>query len=82
MLVTRAGWVSPRSDAKAVLRLFTNSWMSLLLLAIPFGFAAHFAHWDSIAIFVLVGITPASALTHECKAPVPWHVNGLEHHGC
>lgn len=52
-----AGWISPKTDGKALLRLFTNSWMSLLLLAIPFGYAAHFAHWDSIAIFVLVGVS-------------------------
>lgn len=50
-----AGWIAPRSDATAVLRLFTSSWMNLLLLAIPFGWLAFFLHWNAIAIFVLVG---------------------------
>ena len=54
-----AGWIAPRSDAKAVLRLFTSSWMNLLLLTIPFGWLAFFLHWNAIAIFVLVGTHPS-----------------------
>ena len=49
-----AGWIAPRTDAKAVARLFTSSWMNLLLLAVPFGWIAYFLHWNPIAIFVLV----------------------------
>jgi hypothetical protein len=49
-----AGWVSPRTDVAAIWRLFTGSWMSLLLLAVPFGWIAHFVHWGSVPVFVLV----------------------------
>ena len=50
-----AGWIAPRSDAKAVFRLFTSSWMNVLLLTIPFGWLAYFLQWNAMAIFVLVG---------------------------
>ena len=42
------------SDARTLLRLFTNNFLNLLLLAIPFGWVAHFVHWPPVAVFVLV----------------------------
>ena len=57
-----AGLIALRTDAKAVARLFTSSWMNLLLLCVPFGWLAYFLHWDSIAIFVLVSTPFFSAL--------------------
>ena len=42
-----AGWISPRSDARAVARLFTSSWMNLFLLAVPLGWLAYFLHWNA-----------------------------------
>ena len=51
-----AGWISPRSDARAVARLFTSSWMNLFLLAVPLGWLAYFLRWNAIAVFVLVSM--------------------------
>lgn len=38
----------------ALLRLITSSYMSLLLITVPLGWAAYFANWGPIAVFVLV----------------------------
>ncbi len=47
-------------------RLFTSSWMNVLLLTIPFGWLAYFLQWNAMAIFVLVG----SPSTHEAVASI------------
>jgi hypothetical protein len=39
----------------AVLKLFISSYLNILLLAVPLGWAAHFANWGAIPVFVLVG---------------------------
>lgn len=66
--VDDAGWVSPRSDAVAIWRLFTGSWMSLLLLAVPFGWIAHFVHWGSVPVFVLVRAPDLALAWHNADA--------------
>lgn len=57
-----AGIISPKTDAAALLRLVTSSWMSLFLVAVPLGFCAQFLGWGSIAIFVLVRLLSALLL--------------------
>lgn len=51
-----AGWVPGRADAKALYGLLTSSWLNLLLLAVPIGWACHFAHVNSVAVFVTVSL--------------------------
>ena len=79
-MVGNAGWISPRTDAKALFRLFTGSWMSLLLLAIPFALAAHLAHWGAIAVFVLVRPLHSSPLSpyHRLLTGGQWSTTGLK----
>lgn len=48
------GLLPARSDARHLLHLFTSNLLNVLLLAIPFGWAAHFVKWPAVAIFVLV----------------------------
>ncbi len=50
-----AGLISPKTDAAALLRLVTSSWMSLFLIFVPLGLCAKIFHWGPVAIFVLVG---------------------------
>ena len=49
----RADWFSPVSDAKAFKDLALDSWINILVLCTPIGWAAHFAGWNSYAIFIL-----------------------------
>ncbi len=49
-----AGLLPELSDARTLLHLFTSNLLNVLLLAIPFGWAAHFAKWPAVAVFVLV----------------------------
>ena len=37
----------------ALKNLFLDSWLNILLLTAPFGWASHFAGWDSYATFIL-----------------------------
>ena len=53
-----AGIVSLTGDTKAVWGLLTSSWLNLLLLSVPLGYAAHFLNWSPIARFSLVRFTP------------------------
>lgn len=53
-----AGYFAPVSDAKAIAGLITSSYLNVLLLSIPFGFAAHFCGWPALLRFGLVS-TPA-----------------------
>ena len=49
----RADWFNPVGDAVALKNLFLDSWLNILLLTAPFGWASHFAGWDSYATFIL-----------------------------
>ncbi|KAK9819368.1 hypothetical protein WJX81_004642 [Elliptochloris bilobata] len=61
------GLLPARSDARVLLHLFTSNILNVLLLAIPFGWAAHFAHWPAIAVFVLnlLGLVPLALALGE-----------------
>ena len=61
-----AGLLPARSDARHLLHLFTSNLLNVLLLAIPFGWAAHFAHWPAAAVFVLVSqhVQARSLISH------------------
>ncbi|KAK9915517.1 hypothetical protein WJX75_000169 [Coccomyxa subellipsoidea] len=61
------GIISPKTDAAALLRLVTSSWMSLFLVAVPLGFCAQFLGWGSIAIFVLnfIALVPLALVLGE-----------------
>lgn len=48
------GWIPGKTDAKALWGLLTSSWLNLLLLVVPIGWAVHFAHLNSILVFCLV----------------------------
>ena len=48
-----ADWFSPAGDAKAFKGLVLDSWLNILILATPIGWAAHFGHWNAYAIFIL-----------------------------
>ncbi len=50
----RAGLLPELTDARTLLHLFTSNLLNVLLLAIPFGWAAHFAKWPALAVFILV----------------------------
>ena len=43
------------SDLKAVAGLLTSSYLNLLLVAVPLGFASHFLGWPAWLRFTLVG---------------------------
>ena len=49
-----AGWISPKTDSRAILRLFTSSWANLLLLCIPVGYVLGGIDANPNAVFVLV----------------------------
>ena len=48
-----ADWFDPAGDAKAFKDLVLDSWLNILVLCTPIGWAAHFAGWNSYAIFIL-----------------------------
>ncbi|CAL8470121.1 g9663 [Coccomyxa elongata] len=61
------GILSPKTDAVALLRLVTGSWMSLFLIAVPLGLSAQFFNWGPIAIFVLnfIALVPLALVLGE-----------------
>ncbi|RHY64051.1 hypothetical protein DYB34_006218, partial [Aphanomyces astaci] len=38
---------------RAILHLFTGSWINLLLLVAPLAVVAHFNHWPDVWVFVI-----------------------------
>ncbi|BDA44139.1 Ca(2+)/H(+) antiporter [Coccomyxa sp. Obi] len=61
------GILSPKTDAVALSRLVTGSWMSLFLIAVPLGLCAQFFNWGPIAIFVLnfIALVPLALVLGE-----------------
>ena len=51
-----AGFFSPLTDAKAITGLVLGSYMNVLLVTVPLGWAAAIFHWGPIANFLLVNI--------------------------
>lgn len=51
-----AGWIPGKTDAKALWTLVTSSWLNLLILVVPVGWAVHFAGLNSILVFCLVSV--------------------------
>ena len=52
-----AGWWAPRADLRAAWQLLVGSWGNVLLVCLPLGYAAHAAHWNAVATFVLVRLS-------------------------
>eukprot|EP00891_Asterochloris_glomerata_P005670 jgi/Astpho2/5670/e_gw1.00079.101.1_t len=58
---------SPITDLQAYTGLILGSWLNILLLAIPLGWAAHFAHFPAVATFVIniVALIPLALVLGE-----------------
>lgn len=48
-------WWNPTRDLDSSVHLLTGSWLNVLLLTVPFAFAAEMLHWAPTTIFLLVG---------------------------
>jgi Ca2+:H+ antiporter len=61
------GVVSPMKDARAIWGLLMSSYMNVLLLAAPLGFAAHFLGWSALWRFGLnfLALVPLALLLGE-----------------
>lgn len=63
-----AGWFAPKTDAVAVWRLFTSSYINILLISVPLGFLAKQVNWGAAAIF---GLVPPSSLLPTSPVRIP-----------
>ena len=64
----QSGWIAPRQDLKTAWEMLISSWLNVLLLLLPLGFASGLLGWPASATFILVRVAVVAAVVSTTHA--------------